>query len=499
MTSSAKVVRVLENRIQALADIVFFLDERGLILDCVSGDSLLHVHLVENIINKNIRDVPSANINNDFEHLLAMARDYGKIVSLEFSLNLSDKERWYDARLVLDSSSQFILSAREITKYKETEMRMERQIQRLSALRSIDLAIASGLELNLLLSILLDHVTETLHVDAASILLLDPELNELKFATGKGFHTNILQHTRLKPGQGYAGKAVLERKLIHIHDLTANKTEFEKSPLFPREKFVVYYGVPLVAKGRVLGVLEIFHRSSLQSDQVWLDFMNIISGQAAVAIDSALMFKELRKSNMELNMAYNVTIDAWSRTLDLRDKETEEHTRRVTDITLKLARNIGLDDSDLIHVQRGATLHDIGKVAIPDHILFKPGPLDKGEWETMRQHPQYAVELLSPVKYLERAVDIPHWHHEKWNGTGYPDKLGGEEIPVSARMFALVDVYDALTTDRPYRNAWSKQDALCYIKNQSGRHFDLNKMLFAISKISLAGILIQSSSQNFCI
>jgi len=176
----------------------------------------------------------------------------------------------------------------------------------------------------------------------------------------------------------------------------------------------------------------------------------------------------------DLSLAYNATIDAWSRTLDLRDKETEGHTRRVTDITVRFAAMAGIRDADLIHIRRGATLHDIGKVVIPDNILFKPGPLDSAEWETMRKHPKYAVDLLSPIKYLEPAMGIPHWHHEKWDGTGYPDGLGGEEIPFAARMFALADVYDALRSDRPYRSAWVKDDVVRYIESQAGRHFDPN-------------------------
>lgn len=462
----------LDEHFQVFADILIIMNEKGLILGYKSVDSSMHLPSPKIPLNKNMREILSPDMWVGFEPHLAEVRRDNQVIPLEFSLPIDGQEHWYDARLVSDSSSRFILSARDITRYKEAEIRMQRQLRRLSALRSIDLAIASGLELNLLLSILLDRVTETLHVDAASILLLDQELNELTFATGKGFYTNILQHTRLKPGQGHAGRAALERKLIHIPDLLKNGKAFEKSPLFPSEKFVVYYGVPLVAKGRVLGVLEIFHRSHLKSDQDWLDFLNILSGQAAIAIDSAMMFKELQRSNLELNMAYNATIDAWSRTLNLRDKENEEHTRRVTNITLRLARVMGESESELVNIQRGAPLHDIGKMAIPDYILFKPGPLDQDEWEIMRQHPNYAVKLLSPIKYLGHAIDIPHWHHEKWDGTGYPDKIGGEEIPLSARLFAMVDVYDALTSERPYRNAWSKRDALDYIENQSGKHFD---------------------------
>lgn len=458
--------------LQAFADLLFMLDEYGTVLDCKFRDPSVSIGACEEIHHKQIQSILPIDVGDKLQDFISQARDDGRSSSFEFPLTLGEREIWFDGCIVPASTSNFILSARNITKYKQTESRMQRQLQRLSALRSIDLAIASGLDLNLLLSILLDRVIETMHVDAATVLLLDSEMNILKFGAGKGFHTNILQHTRLKLGQGYAGRSALERRMINIPDLMKHATEFERSPLFPSERFVVYYGIPLVAKGRVLGVLEVFHRSHLNPDEDWLEFLNIISGQTAIAIDSAIMFKELQKSNFELSLAYNATIDAWSRTLDLRDRETEGHTRRVTDITLRFAAMSGIKDTELIHIRRGATLHDIGKVAIPDNILFKPGPLSHNEWETMRQHPGHAVDLLAPIKYLEPAMEIPHWHHEKWDGTGYPDRLGGEEIPYAARMFALADVYDALTSDRPYRRAWSKKDAVQYIKRQAGKHFD---------------------------
>jgi putative nucleotidyltransferase with HDIG domain len=289
-------------------------------------------------------------------------------------------------------------------------------------------------------------------------------------------------------GEGCAGRAALERRLIHVPDLDTNRMDFVRSPLFMGENFVSYHGVPLTAKGRVLGVLEIFQRSPLDPDADWLNFLKTIAGQAAIAIDNAIMFKELQISNIELNLAYDVTIEGLSRALDLRDKETEEHTRRVTEITLKLASALGVAEADMIHIRRGAILHDIGKVAIPDQILFKKGPLLDEEWEIMRRHPDIAVELLSPVTYLTPALDIPHWHHEKWDGTGYPDGLEKERIPFSARLFAYADVYDALTSDRPYRQAWHKQDAIQYIESQSGQHFDPHMMPVFIGLVQTGAI-----------
>jgi len=461
----------LDATLQAFTDLNFILDADGKIIDYNPGPFLLHT-FPEPVVDQKIQDFLPSDLTEQFERALQKAQQTGNADTLEYRIFISGQEHWFDARLIPISKSQMMFTARDITKCKETEKRLKRQMQQLSALRSIDLAIASGLDLNLLLTMLLDQVSTLMQIDAVSILLLNPKTNVLEFTASKGFHSNSLQHTRLRLGDGCAGRVALDRKMVHIPDLRENHMGFDRSPLFPNENFVAYYGMPLMAKGRVLGVLEFFHRSLLYPDADWLDFLGMIAGQAAIAIDNAMMFKDLQRSNLELSLAYDATIEGLSRALDLRDRETEEHTQRVTDITMKLAVRLGMNPSELVHVRRGAVLHDVGKVAIPDRILFKPGPLADDEWKIMRRHPGIAVDLLSPVSYLAPALDIPHWHHEKWDGTGYPDRLGGEEIPFSARMFALVDVYDALTSDRPYRGAWSKEDTIEYIKGQSGRHFD---------------------------
>jgi putative nucleotidyltransferase with HDIG domain len=228
----------------------------------------------------------------------------------------------------------------------------------------------------------------------------------------------------------------------------------------------------LIAKGQVKGVLEIFHRAPLHPDEEWLEFLETLAGQAAVTIDNAELFTDLQRSNMELALAYDATIEGWSRALDLRDKETEGHTQRVTEMAERLARALGMSEEELVHMRRGALLHDIGKMGISDTILLKPGSLTDEEWETMRQHPEYAYNLLSPISYLRPALDIPYCHHEKWDGTGYPRGLKGEEIPLAARIFAVVDVWDALRSDRPYRKAWSEEKARAYIREQAGKYFD---------------------------
>ena len=479
--------QTLEAVLQTFTDTNFVLTPDGEILDYKSNASFLRNIFTGSLRNKRIADVFPANLAEQLEQALHTVQQTGSVVPLEYVLPVSNREYWFDARLIPVSESKIMLIARDVTECQETKIKMERQVQQLSILRSIDLAIASGLDLNLLLSMLLDRVMALMHVDAATVLLLNSKTNLLEFAAGKGFHSNILQYTRLKLGEGCAGRVALEREMIHIPDLRKDRMDFDRSPLFVQENFVTYWGVPLMAKGRVLGVLEMFHRSPLKPDKDLQNFLVMVAGQAAIAIDSAMMFSELQRSNVELSLAYDATIEGLSRALDLRDKVTKEHTFRVTDITVKLATRLGLKQSELIHIRRGAILHDIGKVAIPDQILFKPGPLAQEEWEIMRKHPDIAVELLSPVSYLEPALQIPHWHHEKWDGSGYPDGLRQEDIPFAARLFAVADVYDALTSNRPYRSAWSKWEAVEYIEDQSGTHFDPSIVPEFLEFISASG------------
>ena len=181
---------------------------------------------------------------------------------------------------------------------------------------------------------------------------------------------------------------------------------------------------------------------------------------------------KLREANTQLLSAYEATIEGWSHALDLRDRETEGHSRRVTQLTVRLAQALGISDNEIMHIRRGALLHDMGKIGIPDSILHKPDKLTDEEWKIMRKHSQLAYDMLYPIEYLRPALEIPLTHHEKWDGTGYPRGLKGEEIPIVARLFAVVDVWDALTSDRPYRPAWSQDEALAYIREQSGKHFD---------------------------
>jgi PAS domain S-box-containing protein len=347
-----------------------------------------------------------------------------------------------------------------------------RQLERLEALREIDIAISSSLDLRLTLRTVLDQLVKQLDVDAADVLLVRSGSGYLEHFESQGFRTPAIQATRLRLGEGLAGKAAIQRDIMQVEDLNHTKDGFLRQKLLADEGFVSYFAVPLIAKGEVKGVLEIFHRSLLTPSLEWLNFLDSLSWQTAIAIDSALLFEDLQRSNTNLLMSYDKTIEGWSRALDLRDKETEGHTERVTKATIELAKIMGIPDEQIVHIWRGSMLHDIGKLGVPDNILLKPGKLTEEEWALMRRHPQFAYEMLKPINYLHDALNIPYYHHEKWDGSGYPHGLKGETIPLEARIFAVVDVWDALSNDRPYRHAWPREKVIEYIKEQTGKYFD---------------------------
>jgi HD-GYP domain-containing protein (c-di-GMP phosphodiesterase class II) len=385
-------------------------------------------------------------------------------ISLGQERHFSDDEKLL-LQGIADQAALAIVNTRV---FKEARRRLEH----LQALRAIDIAITSNLDLAATLHTLLDSITSQLGVDAAVVLLLDEASQTLQYGASRGFKTEALKYTRLRLGEGYAGRAALERRIFSATNISQNNPAFAQSPLLIGEKFSTYFAAPLIAKNHVRGVIEIFHRTPLDPDREWLNFLEALAGQAAIAIDNSTLFDALQRTNAELASAYDATIEGWSRALDLRDRETEGHTLRVTEMTIRLARALALPEDQLTNIRRGAMLHDIGKMGIPDNILLKPDKLTETEWEIMQRHPAYAYEMLLPITYLRPALDIPYCHHEKWDGTGYPRGLKGEQIPLSARVFALADVWDALCSDRPYRAAWPKEKVREYIKSLAGTHFD---------------------------
>ena len=357
-------------------------------------------------------------------------------------------------------------------KYLMSLLTNQPRMEQIQALRDIDQAILSSLNLHETANIILETALQRLVVDAADILILNPHTRMLDYLMGLGFRSSTLQHTHLKLGESYAGIAARDKCVVHIRDLRRDSQNFSKAYRFESESFYTYVGIPLIARGEVKGVLEVFKRNTTIMDPARVKLLEMIAAQIAIAIDNSALVERLGQSHQDLASAHNATIEGLSRALELRDRETEGHAHRVADFCTILAMRVGIGGAELEYTRQGALLHDIGKIGIPDKILRKPGKLNLQEWSIMKQHPLYAYNVLSQIEYLKPALAIPLHHHERWDGTGYPHGLAGENIPLPARVFAVVDVYDALTSDRPYRPAWSKEQAIEYISSQSGLHFD---------------------------
>ncbi|PKN15817.1 MAG: hypothetical protein CVU68_13185 [Deltaproteobacteria bacterium HGW-Deltaproteobacteria-3] len=348
---------------------------------------------------------------------------------------------------------------KEIAARMEAEGRAKARLQHLTTLHAIDMVITASLDLRLTMKLFLEQTVSQLGMDAGAILLLNPHTQTLDHGADWGFEGLGIRKSRVRLGEGGAGLAAYERRIVYIADITELPNPFVRLELLQHEKFITYYAVPLIAKGQVKGVFEIFCRQRFEADPEWSDFFEALAIQAAIAIDNATLFRKLQESNIELTLAYDTTIEGWAKALELRDSETEGHTQRVAELTLKVACALGIREDELDHVRRGALLHDIGKMAVPDSVLMNAGPLTEEEQQIMRQHPAFAFDLLSPIHYLRPALDIPYCHHEWWDGT---------------RIFSIADTWDALISARRYREAWLPEKVAAHIHSLAGTQFDPN-------------------------
>jgi PAS domain S-box-containing protein len=360
------------------------------------------------------------------------------------------------------------------------------QLRQLSLLHSIDLAITSSLDLDSVLKFFLQECVTNLGVDAAAVILHQPDCDQLEFVASNGFRNEIL-NLQLRLGEGRLGRAALDREVVHNTDFA--KPDADNQPNFESEGFRSSWSIPLWSRAGLQGVLELYTRNIKDFGEDWNTFLQSLAIQAAIAIENSRLFTDLQTANQDLQSAYDATIEALSLAIDLRDHETEGHSQRVTALTVALARALNLEQNDILQIRRGALLHDIGKLGVPDRILLKPGKLDAEEWMLMKQHPVLANEWLSKISFLRPALEIPYAHHEKFDGTGYPRGLKAQEIPLAARIFAIIDVYDALMSDRPYRSAWTQEKTINYLLECSGTHFDPEITLVFVK-------IMQDSSQQ---
>ncbi len=348
---------------------------------------------------------------------------------------------------------------------------VEDQVGQLSLLRDIDLAITNSLDLESVLAYFLKECVTQLGVDAATVVLYRPLSNQLEYVASNGFRHDP-QGTTFQIGEGRPGLVALDRKITQVNDLNNRSQETQSQPHWAVEHFVSCWSIPLWSSHGLQGILELFSRTTTDFGSNWETFLQALSVQAAIAIENSRLYTDLQAASQELEYAYDATIEALSAAIDLRDHETEGHSQRVTLLTVEMAKELGLDANATLQMRRGALLHDIGKLGISDGVLLKPGKLDNAEWQLMKRHPVLAHEWLSKIPFLRPALEIPYAHHERFDGTGYPLGLKAQEIPLSARVFAIVDVYDALISDRPYRKAWTSEKTLNYLIEFAGTHFD---------------------------
>jgi putative nucleotidyltransferase with HDIG domain len=341
----------------------------------------------------------------------------------------------------------------------------------LGALMGVGRAINSSVGLKRVLEEVMDTVIELMRAERGFLMLRESN-GELLVRIARGIaHINLEEET-------FKVSRTIVRKVVESGEpiLTTNAQD---DPRFESQMSIAAFQLrsilcaPLKIKNELIGVIYVENRArSGIFQESELGLIKAFADQAAVAIDNAQLFENLQASNQELQEAYQATLEGWVQALDMRDKETEGHTQRVTILTERLARSMGVEGEALINIIRGALLHDIGKMAIPDGILLKPGELTEAERFLVQKHPQYAYDMLKRIDFLLPAIDIPYCHHEKWDGTGYPRGLKGEEIPFAARIFPIIDVWDALISDRPYRKGYPHAEVRELIKADSGKHFD---------------------------
>ncbi len=351
-------------------------------------------------------------------------------------------------------------------------LQTENQTKKIQAESSINRILQSSLSLRDTLQAIFGILSDLVEIDGAIVLKYNAASQQFNLLASHGLDGRALAKVHLYIENGLTKRVIRERKAVGGEDMLDTRPNENYINLLIQEGFRAHTATPLINHRDLLGVLEIFWHEPQLVDAWKLEILQMIGESITFAMEHSIIVEDLKRRNTEFSSTYTATIAGLSRALELRDLETEGHTRRVSALTLRLAEHVQIPPDQRTSIQQGALLHDIGKLGIPDAILLKPGSLTPQEWKVMQQHPLYAYNILAPIINLRQALDIPLYHHEHWDGSGYPYGLKGEQIPLSARLFAVVDVYDALTSDRPYRSAWTRSQAIEYLQEQAGHLFD---------------------------
>jgi len=344
----------------------------------------------------------------------------------------------------------------------------------LAALLRVSSMLASTLDLPSLMQTAITAACDVMDLDTGAIYLLDDSTLALQ-ATAPPTPPDFPEEYRRAPldDHPHIATCINARDPLWVEDTSTEPMSPAEAGICEARGLRSILYVPLVVGGVAAGAFimgSIGDKKKLGRTDI--DLCRTLAHQISLAVTNAQLHDSLLDANLDLAHAYDETLKGWALALEMRDHETRGHSDRVVQLTMRLAEKMGVPRDQWEHVRRGTLLHDIGKMGVPDSILQKRGPLTDQEWVVMRTPPQKARDMLGAIDFLAPALDIPYCHHERWDGTGYPRGLVGEEIPLSARIFAVVDVYDALTNDRHYRGACSREETIASIREESGRHFD---------------------------
>jgi PAS domain S-box-containing protein/putative nucleotidyltransferase with HDIG domain len=368
----------------------------------------------------------------------------------------------------MQGERRLLAVVRDNTERKRTEQELQSYLQELSTLHAIAVAGAHAKSVDGLLQISTQILNNKVYTDSLTIGLVDFENQLIRFFTPRQPLLEYPYRPTIPLGTGIAGEVIRTGIPIRIPDVRRDARYIGGNPHIRSELCI-----PLTTKeGKTIGVINAESKQINGFSTIDEQFLTTVARQLITEIEKEQLFSDLHQFNIELEQAYDSTLLGWAKALEIRDKETAGHSQRVTELAMKLARTMGIGKEELINIYRGSILHDIGKMGIPDSILHKEGPLTEEERAVIRTHPVIARDLLENIQFLQPAIDIPYLHHEKWDGSGYPLGLKGEDIPIAARIFAIVDVWDSLLSDRCYRPAWSEEEVRKYIIEQSGKYFD---------------------------
>ncbi len=429
--------------------------------------------------------IPEERQHNRSKYYRALYQGLDQPYSESYLVTRSGEKRliaWNNA-VLRDSSDNLTGMAcigEDITILRQNEQKIRQSLEetrlhlsRLTTLRKIDSAITSTDDMHEKLRVVMKVIKESLGVDAVDILILEPVTRALIPTATDGNDLALIPPLNLLQGEGELNRIFDASEVLIFPELT-RETLPDWLALRFRDHcpYSFYAAAPMITGGKHIGILEVFAKRNFTRDNEWDSHLLSLALQAAIAYENAEMLQRIQRANRELAQAYEATLKGWANALELRDKETSGHSERMRDLATRLGERMGLNEMQLSNLSRGVLLHDIGKMGVPDYILHKPGPLTEDQWKVMQKHPQFAYDLLSDVPYLSGALEVPYCHHERWDGSGYPRGLKGKDIPLNARIFAVIDVWDALTHDRPYRSAWSREQTVQYIIDNAGIQFD---------------------------